>query len=202
MDDIVIRAMAKWPNVPSVYGWLALDRRGQWRIKGADGNFERVANPAVLKFIERNYVRGEEGRWYFQNGPQRVYVTLEYTPLVYRVSTTSAQGFESHCGVPATTLRGAWMDEEGDLLLLTELGPGLIVDRDLPRALEGLTGPGGQALPEQRLLALLETPQDAAGAYFRVGDVSLPLQRMRSTEAPTRFGYVRVPLPPAGQAEC
>ena len=34
MDDIVKQAMAKWPNVPHVYGWLALDRRGVWRIKG------------------------------------------------------------------------------------------------------------------------------------------------------------------------
>ena len=34
MDDIVKQAMAKWPDVPNVYGWLSLDRRGVWRIKG------------------------------------------------------------------------------------------------------------------------------------------------------------------------
>ena len=28
MDEIVIRAMQKWPNVPNVFGWLKLDRRG------------------------------------------------------------------------------------------------------------------------------------------------------------------------------
>ena len=28
MDDIVKQAMAKWPNVPHCYGWLALDARG------------------------------------------------------------------------------------------------------------------------------------------------------------------------------
>lgn len=27
MDDIVRQAMAKWPNVPNCFGWLALDRR-------------------------------------------------------------------------------------------------------------------------------------------------------------------------------
>ena len=27
MDDAVLRSMAKWPNVPDVYGWLSLDRR-------------------------------------------------------------------------------------------------------------------------------------------------------------------------------
>ena len=28
MDESVIRALAKWPNVPAVYGWLSLSRRG------------------------------------------------------------------------------------------------------------------------------------------------------------------------------
>ena len=199
MDDMVIRAMAKWPDVPAVYGWLALDRRGQWLIKGVDGKFERAANTAVSKFIERNYVHGEHGHWYFQNGPQRVYVTLEYTPQVYRISTAGAPGFESHCGIPATTLRGAWMDEEGDLLRLSELGPGLIVDRDLSRALDMLVHSDGRVLEEARLLALMEVGDDPAGVHFKVGDASLPLQRLHSNDAPAHFGYVRMPLTPAGQ---
>ena len=33
MDDIVKQAMAKWPNVPHCYGWLALDARGAWRMR-------------------------------------------------------------------------------------------------------------------------------------------------------------------------
>jgi len=28
VDDIVLQAMTKWPDVPNVYGWLRLDRRG------------------------------------------------------------------------------------------------------------------------------------------------------------------------------
>ena len=35
MDDIVKQAMAKWPNVPACYGWLALDARGQWWLRDA-----------------------------------------------------------------------------------------------------------------------------------------------------------------------
>ena len=77
MDPIVIQAMAKWPNVPNVYGWLTLDRRGNWLIKG-----DRISNPGVVAFIGRNYGADEQGRWYFQNGPQRVFVTLEYAPYV------------------------------------------------------------------------------------------------------------------------
>ncbi|HET8728586.1 MAG TPA: DUF2946 family protein, partial [Alphaproteobacteria bacterium] len=32
MDESVLRAMTKWPNVPAVYGWLQLDQRGNWLI--------------------------------------------------------------------------------------------------------------------------------------------------------------------------
>src|SRR5947207_11971409 len=76
MDELVARSLAKWPNVPAVYGWLALDRRGNWRIKG-----QRISNAALREFIARNYECDAQGRWFFQNGPQRVYVTLAHTPL-------------------------------------------------------------------------------------------------------------------------
>ncbi|HUI59871.1 MAG TPA: DUF2946 family protein, partial [Steroidobacteraceae bacterium] len=93
MDQIVQQAMAKWPNVPSVYGWLTLDRRGRWAIKG-----ERLTNPAITAFIGRNYGSDPQGRWFFQNGPQRVFVSLAYTPLVYRLSggCVPGVGLNSH----------------------------------------------------------------------------------------------------------
>ena len=64
MDDSVLRGLAKWPDVPAVYGWLSLDRRGHWRIKG-----EHIGNPTVSAFIGRNYEYDSQGRWFFQNGP-------------------------------------------------------------------------------------------------------------------------------------
>ena len=63
MDEIVARSLAKWPNVPAVYGCQELDRRGNWLIKG-----ERIGNAALREFIGRNYEADERGRWYFQNG--------------------------------------------------------------------------------------------------------------------------------------
>jgi len=56
MDDIVVRGMAKWPNVPAVYGWLSLDRRGNWLLKDpASDSFGRIGNAALRAFIGRNY---------------------------------------------------------------------------------------------------------------------------------------------------
>ena len=209
MDDIVIRAMAKWPNVPVVYGWLALDRRGQWSIRiaspadpeSAVPKFEPVANRKLIDFIGRNYARDERGRWYFQNGPQRVYVTLAYTPLVYRIANAHPLSFETHAGVHCADLQAVWMDEAGDLLFATEHGPGLLLDRDLPRALEAISYADGHAIEEERLLALIEEGGDVAGVYFNTGAARLPLALIRSDAAPERFAYVREPQPPPIQQE-
>src|SRR5262249_54628790 len=130
MDDLVLRGIAKWPDVPAVYGWLSLDRRGHWLLTG-----ERIANPAVTAFIRRNYEPDERGCWFFQNGPQRVFVHLDYTPLVLRTVGTAedAPELETHTGKRLASVHGAWLDEDGSLLLATDLGLGLVDDRDLPR---------------------------------------------------------------------
>ncbi len=201
MDDIVIRAMVKWPNVPAVFGWLALDRRGQWSIKSASAagaSFERVTNPKLIEFIGRDYTHDDAGRWYFQNGPQRVYVKLDYTPLVYRIASGHPLSFETHAGAPCADLQSAWMDEAGNLLFVTEHGPGVLLDRDLPRGLEALSYADGHALEEERLLALIAEGNDVAGVYFNTGAASLPLALIRSEDVPQRLGYVREPRPPAG----
>ena len=203
MDDIVARATAKWPNVPAVYGWLALDRRGRWSIKSAvrGGSaaaaveFEPATNPKLAEFIGRNYTHDEQGRWYFQNGPQRVYVTLAYTPLVYRIARVHPLSFETHSCAPCADLRSVWMDEAGNLLLVTEHGPGLLLDRDLTRGLEALSYADGHALEEDQLVALIEEGGDAAGVYFNAGAASLPLTLIKSEAAPRRLGYVREPQP-------
>ena len=124
MDALVARAMAKWPNVPAVYGWLSLDRRGNWRIKG-----ERIANQALRDFISRNYESDSAGRWYFQNGPQRVYVTLDYTPLVVHYD---GDELRDHCGRPFAA-RETYLDDEGSVLLAGEDTVALLDDRDLAR---------------------------------------------------------------------
>jgi hypothetical protein len=124
MDEIVARSLAKWPNVPAVYGWLELDRRGNWLIKG-----ERIANLALREFIARNYEGDERGRWYFQNGPQRVYVTLAYTPLVVHYE---GDALFDQCG-RAFTSSTVFQDDEGSVLFSGGEGVALLDDRDLAK---------------------------------------------------------------------
>jgi hypothetical protein len=136
VDEIVLRAMAKWPDVPDVYGWLELDRRGDWRLRSAaDGTFERIANAGLREFICRNYDRDARGRWFFQNGPQRVYVRLAYTPLVARLEEG---GLFDHCGRPLGEPAGIWLDDEGSIVLSGARGVAVLDDRDLERFAAGL----------------------------------------------------------------
>jgi hypothetical protein len=129
MDEIVVRSMAKWPDVPDVYGWLSLDRRGNWLIRStsATPSFDKIGNLALREFISRNYQPDTRGCWYFQNGPQRVFVALVYTPLV--VHFEGAALFD-HCGrrfQPAQS----FLDDEGCVLMQGKSGIALLDDRDL-----------------------------------------------------------------------
>lgn len=148
MDDIVRQAMAKWPNVPDCFGWLGLDSRGQWHMRddrvqllGAFQSGQASAKGSVLRheklidFIHRNYDADEQGRWFFQNGPQRVYVELEAAPFVWRLN----ERFEptSHTG-HSTQAMACLVDEEGRVYLHTRLGFGLVHTWDVALVAEAI----------------------------------------------------------------
>ena len=195
MDEIVSRSMLKWPDVPAVYGWLSLDRRGNWAIKTAGGRFERIANAAVREFIGRNYAADAGGRWYFQNGPQRVFVALDYTPWVYRLAD-AGEGILAHTGAVPHALEAVFLDDAGALLLQTEIGIGVLLDRDLSAFLERLTDMRG---PLERLL---EKVAQGAEARAMLHGKSVRVARARSADVPRRFGFVQRPAPRAGEPEC
>ena len=155
MDEIVARGFAKWPNVPAVYGWLSLDRRGNWRIKG-----ERIGNPALRDFIGRNYEADERGCWFFQNGPQRVFVSLAYTPLVVHFE---GERLIDHRGRPYDG-NVPYQDEEGSVLIAAGQTIALLDDRDLARFAER-----GEELPR---IARADVPQ-------RFGFVQAPAVSLR-----------------------
>ncbi|MCV2358338.1 DUF2946 family protein [Paucibacter sp. TC2R-5] len=141
MDAIVEAALKKWPNVPHCYGWLALDARGDWYMRDeriqAAGPFpqvkgSRVTHEKLRQFIARNYAADESGCWFFQNGPQRVYLQLEAAPWVFRLGAELLQDGLVHthtdlsCSVSST-----WLDEQDRLFLSTPLGLGLVHSMDM-----------------------------------------------------------------------
>jgi Protein of unknown function (DUF2946) len=142
MDPVVEAALRKWPNVPHCYGWLALDARGDWYLRDertqAAGPFPRVKGSRIEHsllrgFIERNYAADADGDWFFQNGPQRVYVDLEAAPWVWRVGDGEGWPVQSHTG-RAAHVSTSWVDEPGRLFLDTEIGFGIVHTLDMDHA--------------------------------------------------------------------
>jgi len=196
MDEIVLRSMLKWPDVPSVYGWLSLDRRGGWMIKTVAGRFERIANAALTQFIGRNYAADAQGRWYFQNGPQRVFVALDYTPWVYRLDD-AGEGFLAHTGAAPRALQAVFVDDAGALLFKTEFGIGVLLDRDLPRVLERMSDSRGDDAER-----FIENILQGAEAQVMLQGKNVAIASIRAADVPRRFGFVARPAPRAGEPEC
>ena len=147
MDDLVKLALLKWPNVPHCFGWLGLDARGRWYMRDEEaqhaGPFSQskgalLQHPKLIEFIGRNYQADACGQWYFQNGPQRVYVELELCPWVWRVDQEAgAFRLTSHTGQVAA-YESSFQDEMGRLYFNTALGLGVVHSMDMWPALQFL----------------------------------------------------------------
>jgi hypothetical protein len=189
--------MRRWPNAPDVFGWLRLDRRGNWLLRTAEGVFERIGNRALNQFIARNYQPDASGRWFFQNGPQRVFVGLECTPWVFRLGDDGHRWL-AHTGVPAGTARELLFDERGGALLVTALGAGCVLDRDLAALLDSLRDSRGRATDAGKLLAALRVGRSQ---HVQLPGARVNVQAVVSAELAGRYGFVPDPgAAHAGQA--
>ena len=183
MEDWVLRSLKRWPNVPALFGWLKLDRRGRWLIQG-----ELISRPQIIDTINRNYAVDELGRWYFQNGPQRGYMELEYAPLVLRVI---AGTLTTHTELTVTQPSAVFMDESGALLFQTEHGSGSLIDDEW--ALQRISV-AGKPIDEAQLADALALPSGSITPLeLIVGNVRLIVQRLDAVDAPAKLGFVRVP---------
>jgi Protein of unknown function (DUF2946) len=194
MDEIVRRAMARWPNVPAVFGWLRLDRRGNWLVRLAEGEpaqFDRVTNDAFIDFIGRNYACDERGCYYFQNGPQRVFVLLDYTPWVVRMSDCNV-ALVTQTNETVTAWDDAFLDEEGALVLATNLGAALVLDRDLERVVATLGDASGQAVDAEAFFTrVMSGHVETAVLLGRVTRFAA----IRCAAVTARFGFTCEPAP-------
>jgi hypothetical protein len=197
MDEIVKQAIAKWPNVPHCYGWLNLDARGHWRMRDERAQQlnlpgDKLSHTALLAFIARNYGHDERGCWFFQNGPQRVYLNLEATPYIVR--TDPAHGWLLHTGTQLGAPHAAYLTETGELILRSGDVVAQLDDRDAAQALAGLEM-AGEAVDDDALLAWLD---DGVGALtLRIGAQLLTVQRLPREQVAGHFGFVRQPEPAA-----
>jgi hypothetical protein len=194
MDASVRAAMARWPGVPAVHGWLALDARGRWRLGGG-----AIGNPAIVAFIGRNYAPDERGAWYFQNGPQRVYVALERAPWVLRLTPAGAL---THTGQVVGRVERVLLDPVVGVLCCTDVGPAAIHDADTAQVLDSLCAADGEALTDAALEdwldgAAVPAPRLKVAAIGVPGapGATVPVQRCPVATWPALAGFVLVPAP-------
>ena len=172
----------RWPDVPACHGWLALDRRGAWRLQG-----ERLTHGGLIAFLNTHYQSDDQGAWFVRNGPQQVFVTLHYTPWVLHLD--GEDRLLTHTGVAVERVHAAFIDEEGNVVLETEHGPGLVDDRDLPALFAQCRRVDGLAASDADLMRQLE--QADAGLSWR----GVALQPIRRQEVARHFGFRPDPAP-------
>ncbi|MBR7633360.1 DUF2946 family protein [Janthinobacterium lividum] len=193
MDELVKQALAKWPNVPHCYGWLGLDARGHWRMRDQHAQQQqlpgdKIAHVALLGFINRNYDHDERGCWFFQNGPQRVYLNLEATPYIAR--SDPQHGFVLQTGAPLEQIEQAYWCDNGALILRHGDIVAQVDDRDMAQVLPALRL-DGQAVGDEALLAWLE---DAQGNLMLLhNDKEIAVQPLAYASVPQTFGFQQAP---------
>lgn len=202
MDEQVLRSLIKWPHVPHCYGWLALDRRGQWRMRDEFAQANQLAgsviqHAALNEFISRNYACDSLGRYFFQNGPQRVFVTLDATPWIARIiPNESGPQLLTQCGTEIKP-QGALSDEKGNIYitgLITQALPDQ-VDGAMFTKIESLS----VALLHDHDLDLFsdqsKVMEDACSyrGSWQWDGKDLPIEPIHSVELSERFHFVKTP---------
>lgn len=193
MDEDVRKSLARWPNVPAAYGWLSLSPRGEWRFHPGGGAYsggpgEPIGNTRIQAFMSRNYTHDDAGRWFFQNGPQRVYVRVDAAPLIVR--RTADARLLTHTGAAFGPVTHWVIDDMGRLYAQSAVGPGTIDDRDLAATCESLLledgAPAIDAIADLAVGQGMRLRQTHAGPLVDITCVTEAL-------VPTTLAFIRQP---------
>lgn len=202
MDEQVLRSLIKWPNVPDCYGWLGLDRRGQWRMRDefAQQNHlsgQVINHPMLNEFITRNYAMDSLGRFFFQNGPQRVFITLEATPWIVRIIPDNGGAkllTQCHTEIdPGLALS----DERGNIYIVGKIDQTIYQDltqhQFTKEKRQSVALLHDHDLDHFADLAKLEEQACSFGGSWSWQGKQLPLEPTHSDELCQRFGYIKQP---------
>jgi hypothetical protein len=195
MDAQVEKALKKWPNLPHCFGWLALDARGNWRMRDDNAQKknlpgDKIIQPALIGFINRNYTHDNQGHWYFQNGPQRVYVDLEAAP--YIAHTESDADFVLQTGEQLQKIEAVWLSDQGRFWLQGDGKIALLDDRDLTQCLN-LLRIADHAVTDTQLMAWLNDSESLLKLTFSWNNSVIEVGHLEESIVSKRFNFIRVP---------
>lgn len=199
MDDQVLAAMEKWPNVPAAYGWLSLNARGLWRFHH-QGDFtanpegDTIENKQLIEFFNRNYSCNDKGEWYVQNGPQKAFVNLPHAPFILFYDDAQQQ-LNTHHGHTISSIAHWYLSEDGRVFAKTDVGPAMLIGRDIPafldNALVSTENNDKSARPFAEDDFSLLTEREVLS--LSLADFSAPCALLESNKAEETLGFISEP---------
>jgi hypothetical protein len=156
-----------------------------------------IKHQSLNEFISRNYARDTQGKYFFQNGPQRVFITLDATPWIVRM-IPSDQGVKllTQCQSPIEPT-AALSDENGNIYIVGNITQAVYEESD--RAQFKLQTTESIALLHDHDLdlfsefATLKEEACSFGGSWGWHGKQLPLDPIHSSELANRFDYLAQP---------
>jgi hypothetical protein len=156
-----------------------------------------IQHLALNDFISRNYACDPLGRYFFQNGPQRVFITLDATPFIARI--TPGEGgpkLLTQCNAEIKP-QSALSDEKGNIYI-TGLFQQSFSDQIDGTAFTKAESLSVALLHDHDLDLFSEQSQvqeDACSfrGYWLWDGQNLPIEPIHSAELSKRFHFVKTP---------
>jgi hypothetical protein len=192
----------KWPNVPDVYNWLELDNRGNWCIKN-----EKISHKGLIKFINDHYSSDDKGRFFFQNGPQRVFVKLHSTPFILSIALNDdVIYFKTQTNQVIQQIEQFWLDNNGRLLLSWGQYLGLLSDRDLLMMSDYIVPVNANGQQEFDQISDLDIPssfsENKIPFNLKLNNRLYDIRPIRERDFSRLFNFEPNPAPPVGSPDC
>ena len=156
-----------------------------------------IQHLALNEFISRNYAQDLLGRYFFQNGPQRVFITLDVTPWIARIiPSESGPQLSTQCGTDIKP-HGALSDEKGNIYITGSIPQALSdqIDATIFTQTESLS----VALLHDHDLDLFsdqsQVEEDACSfrGSWQWDGKDLLIEPIHSAELAGRFHFIKVP---------
>lgn len=159
-----------------------------------------IAHAILNDFIARNYACDEQGRYFFQNGPQRVFITLDATPWVVRITPSDHDLQLINQCHQVLEPTAALSDENGNIYIVGRItqtiqGSSNTNNPFITRDSQSIALLHDHDLDQFSEWAKLREEACSFGGSWLWQGNQLPLDPIHSHELASRFQYIAKPQP-------
>ena len=158
-----------------------------------------IDHVALNECICRNYAHDQVGRYFFQNGPQRVFITLAATPWIVRmIPGEQHPQLLTQCQ-SAMAPTSALSDEQGNIYIVGTIEQTVFESADQQqfsiKVIPSVALLHDHDLDQFSELAKLREEACSFGGSWLWHGQQLPLDPIHSDELSQRFGFIKNPKP-------